>query len=102
MPTLTPQKLIQPLNRDQQKEMADWARKYGSCVRQRSVRQETTMYKSGTLPINMYTTTELKDKERVVFSDDEINSLSEYDPDSSDSEIPSDSEDANITSGIMN
>ena len=32
----------------------EWAASNGKAVRQRRVRQETTMFKSGTLPLNMY------------------------------------------------
>ena len=34
--------------------MREWARDNGKSVRQRTVRQETTKYESGTLPLNMY------------------------------------------------
>ena len=36
--------------------MRKWANTHGKCVRQRTVRQETTKYKAGTLPLNMYQT----------------------------------------------
>ena len=36
--------------------MRNWANTHGKCVRQRIVRQETTKYKAGTLPLNMYQT----------------------------------------------
>ena len=36
--------------------MRNWANTHGKCVRQRTVRQETTKYKAGTLPLNMYQT----------------------------------------------
>ena len=36
----------------------EWARNNGKTVRQRTVRQETTKYKSDTLPLNMYQTEE--------------------------------------------
>ena len=36
--------------------MREWAENYGKAVRQRTVRQETTMFKAGTLPLNMYAT----------------------------------------------
>ena len=36
--------------------MGNWANTHGKCVRQRTVRQETTKYKAGTLPLNMYQT----------------------------------------------
>ena len=38
--------------------MREWARNNGKTVRQRTVRQETTKYKSGTHPLNMYQTEE--------------------------------------------
>lgn len=38
--------------------MREWARNNGKTMRQRTVRQETTKYKSGTLPLNMYKTEE--------------------------------------------
>ena len=38
--------------------MREWARENGKCVRQRTIRQETTKYKAGTLPLNMYATKE--------------------------------------------
>ena len=34
----------------------NWANTHGKCVRQRIVRQETTKYEVGTLPLNMYQT----------------------------------------------
>ena len=37
-----------------QNVMREWARDNGKSVRQRTVRQETTKYKLGTLPLNMY------------------------------------------------
>ena len=36
--------------------MRNLANKHGKCVRQRTVRQETTKYKAGTLLLNMYQT----------------------------------------------
>ena len=38
--------------------MREWARNNGKTVQQRTVRQETTKYRSGTLPLNMYQTEE--------------------------------------------
>ena len=38
--------------------MRKWARDHGKCVKQRTVRQETTKYKAGTLPLNMYQTSD--------------------------------------------
>ena len=36
--------------------MLEWAAKNGKAVRQRTVRQETTKLKAGTLPLNIYAT----------------------------------------------
>ena len=36
--------------------MRNWANTHGKCVTQRTVRQETTKYKAGTLPMNIYQT----------------------------------------------
>ena len=46
--------------------MLEWASNNGTAVRQRTVRQETTMFKAGTLPVNMYVTSvQPKDKIRL-------------------------------------
>ena len=37
-----------------QERMSESARNNGKSVRQRTVRQETTKYKAGTLPLNVY------------------------------------------------
>ena len=42
------------MNDEDQERMREWARNNGKSVRQRTVRQETTKYKAGTLPLNMY------------------------------------------------
>ena len=36
--------------------MLEWAANNGKAIRQRTVRQETTKFKAGTLPLNMYAT----------------------------------------------
>ena len=47
--------------------MREWAENYGkAAVRQRTVRQETTMFKAGTLPLNMYATS-VAQNEEVTF-----------------------------------
>ena len=88
--------------------MRNWANTHGKCVRQRTVRQETTKCKAGTLPLNMYQTAvhqgerlEFAPVERVEqpeFSKEEgregaptsrdpgDDQLSEYDDDSSDND----------------
>ena len=47
--------------------MRKWANTHGKCVRQRTVKQETTKYKAGTLPLNMYQTA-VHRGERIEFS----------------------------------
>ena len=42
------------MNDEDQEHMKEWARNNGKSVRQRTVQQETTKYKAGTLPLNMY------------------------------------------------
>ena len=55
---------------EDQEQMRLWARDNGKCVRQRTVRQETTKYKAGTLPLNMYQTA-VRRSERLDFPVDE-------------------------------
>lgn len=47
------------LSKRQQADMQTWAVEHGKCVRQKSVRQETTKFKMGTLPLNMYKSSNL-------------------------------------------
>ena len=47
--------------------MIEWATTNGKAVPQRSVRQETTMFKAETLPLNMYRTSDYP-KDKVSFS----------------------------------
>ena len=47
--------------------MNEWATTNGKAVRQRSVREETIMFKAGTLPLNMYRTSDYA-KGKVSFS----------------------------------
>lgn len=54
MPRLPHLKQSIRLNSKQEELMKDWAVQHGKCVRQRTVRQENTKFKSGTLPLNMY------------------------------------------------
>ena len=49
--------------------MIEWATNNGKAARQRCVRQETTMFKAGTLPLNMYRTS---DYPKVAFSPNTI------------------------------
>ena len=44
------------LNDRERAVMLEWAANSGKAIRQRTVRQETTKFKAGTLPLNMYAT----------------------------------------------
>ena len=46
--------------------MREWAANYCKAARQRTVRKETTMFKAGTLPLNMYATS-VPEHEKVTF-----------------------------------
>jgi len=50
------------LNNGEQVLMREWAANYGKAVRQCTVRQETAMFKAGTLPLNTYATSVLQNK----------------------------------------
>ena len=78
--------------------MRNWAHENGKSVRQRTVRQETTKYKAGTLPLNMYEGRN-PGGERLQFKDGSVNILDrateyadEYSSDSSSSSSSSDIE----------
>ena len=58
IPKLEHLKTRRELNRQGKDLMIEWATTNGKAVRQRSVRQETTMLKAGTLPLNMYRTSD--------------------------------------------
>jgi hypothetical protein len=66
------------MQKDDVKLLYEWADTHGKCVRQRTVRQETTSYKCGTLPLNMYVSTSIEGTE-VTF-----NHIDEYDESESD------------------
>jgi len=51
-----PKPVGERLSRNDEAEMGVWAKRYGKCVRQRSVRQDNTMDRAGTLPLNLYET----------------------------------------------
>ena len=46
--------------------MLEWAANNGKAVRQRTVRQETTKLKAGTLPLNMYATSAQSTKKIII------------------------------------
>ena len=65
---------VRKMRNDDMQVMRDWAREYGKCVRQRTVRQETTKHKMGTLPLNMYQSLDIEHAHgtKVVFEDTEV------------------------------
>ena len=67
IPKLEHLKARRELNRREKDLMIEWAKTNGKAVRQRSVRQETNMFKAGTLPLNMYRTSDYP-KDKVSFS----------------------------------
>ena len=56
LPRMSHLKPTRKLNDRERDVMLEWASNNGKAVRQRTVRQETTMFKAGTLPLNMYAT----------------------------------------------
>ncbi len=54
LPKLKSSKQHTDLTVNEIEEMRSWAADHGKCVKQRTIRQETTKYKCGTLPLNMY------------------------------------------------
>ena len=67
IPNLEHLKARRELNRQEKDLMIEWATNNGRAARQTSVRQETTMFKAGTLPLNMYRTSDYP-KDKVSFS----------------------------------
>jgi len=66
LPRMSHLKPTRKLNNGEQVLTREWAANYGKAVRQRTVRQETTMFKAGTLPLNMYATS-VPQNEKVRF-----------------------------------
>ena len=67
IPKLEHLKARRELNRQEKDLIIEWATNNGKVARQRSVRQETTMFKAGTLPLNMYRTSDYP-RNKVSFS----------------------------------
>ena len=67
IPKLEHLKARRELNRQEKDLMIEWATNNGKAARQRSVRQETTMFMAGTFPLNMYRTSDYP-KDKVSFS----------------------------------
>lgn len=59
----------QNLSQEMKQKMRDWANDHGKCVRQRTVRQQSTMFNAGTLPLNMYENNSSILNEKVVLPD---------------------------------
>ena len=51
-----PKPVGERLSRNEEAEMRLWAKRFGKYVRQRNVRQDNTMDRAGTLPLNLYET----------------------------------------------
>ena len=67
IPKLEHLKARRELNRQEKDLLIEWATTNGKGVQQRRLRQETTMFKAGTLPLNMYRTSDYP-KDKVSFS----------------------------------
>ena len=46
--------------------MLEWAENNGKAIRQRTVRQETSKFKAGTLPLNIYATSAQSTKKIII------------------------------------
>lgn len=97
LPRMTHLKPARKLNDRKREVMLEWAANNGEAVRQRTVRQETTKFKAGTLPLNMYTTSaqstekiiiELVEEDHHEESEHDEEQESEYNTES-ESELPS-------------
>ncbi|CAC5360806.1 unnamed protein product [Mytilus coruscus] len=68
MPSMRHLSPIRTLTTYEQATMKNWVNDFGKCVRQRTVRQETTKFKVGTLPLNMYQQSDVQLGEKVMFN----------------------------------
>ena len=66
LPTMSHLEPRKSLTMEQQAAMLDWANSHGRCVCPRSVRQETTMFKVGTLPLSIYQNAPVPGESRVA------------------------------------
>ena len=85
-----PKPTSQKITRNEEAEMRAWGKMHGQSVRQRNVRQDNTMDRAGTLPLNLYET-------ETVLKPVNLNSLIgvERVPSESD-EPPNSNEDASL------
>ncbi|CAC5396111.1 unnamed protein product [Mytilus coruscus] len=67
MPSVRPLSPIIALAAYEQATTKNWVNDFGKCVRQRTVRQETTKFKAGTLPLNMYHQSVVQLGKKVIF-----------------------------------
>ena len=90
-PRMTHLKPSRKLNDREREVMLEWAANDVKAVRQRTVRQETTKFKAGTLPLNMYATSaqstekiiiEHVEEDHHVESEHDEEQESEYDTES--------------------
>ena len=62
-----PKPTSQKITRNEEAEMRAWAKMHGKSVRKRNVRQDNTMDRAGTLPLNLYETeTVLRDWSKSI------------------------------------
>ena len=89
-PFKIPKPSSQKITRDEEAEMRAWAKMHSKSVRQQNVRQDNTMDRAGTLPLNLYET-------ETVLKPVNLNSLIgvERVPSESD-EPPNSNEDASL------
>lgn len=62
--------------------MREWAREHGQCVRQLTVRQQTTKFSAGTLPLTAYSVELRQDPLDMNVEEEVLEDLEEYDSDS--------------------
>ena len=96
LPRMTHLKPARKFNDREREVMLEWAANNGKAIRQRTVRQETTKFKAGTLPLNMYATS-AQSTEKIIIehveedhhegSEHDEEQESEYDTES-ESELP--------------
>lgn len=67
LPRFSKQKCRIMLSSIQRADMRDWGSDFGKCLKQKSVRQETTKFKTGTLSLILYTTNDIVQKISVSF-----------------------------------
>ena len=86
-------------------KMREWAREHGQCVRQLTVRQQTTKFSAGTLPLTAYSVKLRQDPLDMNVEEEVLEDLEEYDSDSdlslSGDEAEEDEDDGNAVSHTL-